>query len=64
MEKTMVDYAAFEKAMDEDKVYLDLDFEEICLALGADRKALDRLLMEETGFSGQGLVDLYLSNFG
>ena len=30
MEKIMDDYAAFERAMDRDKVYLDLDFDEIC----------------------------------
>ena len=59
----MEDYAAFERAMDEDKVYLDLDFEEICTALGADKDELDKLILEETGYSGQGLVDFYHSNF-
>lgn len=59
----MRDYDAFERAMDVDKVYLDLDFEDICSAIGADREALDKLLVEETGFSGQGLIDFYLSNF-
>ena len=63
MEKLMEDYAAFERAMDEGKVYLDLDFEEICTALGADKDALDRLILNETGYSGQGLVVFYHSNF-
>ena len=63
MEKTMEDYAAFEAVMDRDKVFLDLDFEDICKALGADRDALDRTIMDELGFGGQGLVDFYLSNF-
>ena len=63
MEKTKEDYAAFERAMDEGKVFLDLDFEEICDALGADGEALDRLIIEELGFSGQWLVDFSHSNF-
>ena len=63
MDKTMEDYAAFERAMDEGKVFLDLDFEEICDALETDREALDRLIIEELGFSGQELVDFYHSHF-
>ena len=63
MDKLMEDYAAFERAMDEGMVFLDLDFAEICDALGVDRDALDRLIFEELGFSGLGLVDFYHSNF-
>ena len=63
MDKTMEDYAAFERAMDEGMVFLDLDFEEICDALETDREALDRLIIEELGFSGQELMDFYHSNF-
>ncbi|MBQ6253663.1 MAG: hypothetical protein IJK05_03280 [Bacteroidales bacterium] len=63
MEKIMEDFARFERAMDEDKVYLDLSFEEICAAIGADEEVLDRLVSEETGFSGRALVDFYQSNF-
>ena len=63
MEKLMEDFAAFERAIDRDKVFLDLGFEEICAAIGADERALDRLVFEETGFSGQELVDFYHSNF-
>ncbi|MBO6247541.1 MAG: hypothetical protein J6L98_01505 [Bacteroidales bacterium] len=63
MEKIMNDYAAFERAMDRDKVFLDLDFDEICLAIGTDRTALDRLILREIGYSGQELVDFYRSKF-
>jgi len=59
----MMDYAAFEKAMDEDKVYIDLDFEDICLASGIDRDALDKLIFREIGLSGQELVDFYRAKF-
>ena len=64
MGKLMRDYAAFERAMDEDKVYLDLGFEEICSALEVDAEILDRLLMSEIGMSGVELVDFYRSKFG
>ena len=63
MEKIMDDYAAFERAMDRDKVYLDLDFDEICSAIGADKKALDQLIFSEIGYGGQELVDFYRSKF-
>lgn len=64
MEKIIGDYAAFERAMDEDKVYLDLCFEEICAAIGADEAALDKLILSEIGVDGRGLVDFYRSKFG
>ena len=63
MEKLMEDFAAFERAMDEDRVYLDLSLEEISAAIGADEAALDRLVFEETGYSARALVDFYQSNF-
>ena len=59
----MEDYAAFERAMDEDKVFLDLCFEEICSALGVDTMALDRLVLREIGMGGRELVDFYRSKF-
>ena len=64
MRKLMEDYAAFERAMDEDRVYLDLCFEEICAAIGADKKALDRLILSEIGVDGDSLIDFYRSKFG
>ena len=64
MEKIMKDYAAFERVMDEDKVFLDLSFEEICAAIGADQETLDRLILSEIGIDGRGLVDFYRSKFG
>jgi len=63
MEKIMRDYAAFERVMDESKVYLDLDFEDICAALGTDDKALDRLIFSEIGMTGRELVDFYRAKF-
>ena len=63
MEKMMEYHAAFERAMDEDKVYLDLDFEDICSALGAPSEALDRHLRSELGYGGRELVDFYRSKF-
>ena len=63
MEKLMEDYAAFERAMDQDKVYLDLYFEEICEAIGADAEVLDRLILSEIGLDGRETVDFYRSKF-
>ncbi len=60
MEKTEKYYAAFERAMNEEKLYRDYDFLGICLRIGADPVALDESLVEELGYSGQDLVDLYL----
>lgn len=61
METTDKCYAAFERAMDEEKLYRDLDFLGICLRIGADPVALEGRLVEELGYRGQELVDLYLS---
>ncbi len=62
MEKTEMDYAAFERAMDEEKVYLrNDDFNGICSLLGADAGSLDGKLFEELGFHGQELVEAYLA---
>lgn len=63
MEKTLKDYAAFERAMNEDKLYLKYDFKEICQKIGADQYFLNELIIGELGFSGQALVDYYYSNF-
>ncbi|MBP5218519.1 MAG: hypothetical protein J6Z47_06185 [Bacteroidales bacterium] len=60
MEKIEKYYAAFELAMNEEKLYRDCDFLGICLRIGADPVALDEMLVEELGYSGQDLVDLYL----
>ena len=63
MEKTLKDYAAFERAMNEDKLYLKYDFKEICQKIRADQYFLNELIIGELGFSGQDLVDYYYSNF-
>ena len=59
----MIDYAAFERAMDEEKLFLDLDFNGICRRIGADRDTLDEKLFEELGLDGDSLVDIYRSLF-
>ncbi|MBR5176499.1 MAG: hypothetical protein IKW89_11300 [Bacteroidales bacterium] len=63
MKKLMEKYAVFERAMNRDKVYLDLSFEEICSAIGADVETLDKLLLSEIGLGGQETVDFYRSKF-
>ena len=63
METVFKDYAAFEQAMNEQKLYLELDYEGICSRIGADSKALDHLLTEELGYDGKSLVEYYRSNY-
>ncbi len=54
------EYASFEMAMDEERLYrLIPDFQGICLRIGAEPAALDAKLYEELGYSGQELVDFY-----
>lgn len=60
MGRTENDYAAFEKAMDENGIYRVVsDFLEICSQIGADPVLLDSMLYRELGFRGQDLVDRY-----
>lgn len=59
MEKTMEDFAAFERAMDEDGLFRRFDFHGICSEIGADPARLDEMLWKELGFTGQSLVDFY-----
>lgn len=61
IEKT---YEAFGLAMDGQMLFKRLDFNGICLQLGADPKTLDRLVFMELGYRGQALVDLYRSISG
>ena len=61
MEKTMKDYAAFERAMNEEKLYLTMDFEGICRKIGADSDALDEKVYSELGFDGPDIVEYYRS---
>ena len=64
MEKTMKDYAAFERAMEEEKLYLSMDFEGICRKIGADYDVLNEMVYSELGFDGPELVKYYQSLFG
>ena len=63
MDNIMEEYAAFERAMDEEKLYLGHDFDGICRLIGADRDRLNGMIIRELGFDGPSLVDFYLSNF-
>ena len=60
----MEDYAAFEQVMDEEKLYLTMDFEAICRSIGADSDALNEMVYSELGLDGQELVEYYRSLFG
>ena len=60
MDRTMNDYAAFEKAMDEKRLYRRFScFAEICSLIGAEPAALDAVIYDELGYTGQNLVDFY-----
>ncbi len=59
MDRTENDYSAFEKAMDEQRLYRQIpDFTGICLRIGADPAALDAVIYDELGYRGQDLVDI------
>ncbi len=54
------EYAAFERAMNEERIYLRVsDYSEICALIGADPIGLDRVIYEELGWHGQAVVDFY-----
>lgn len=55
------EYAAFESAMDEGKIYTDesLSFTDICSLIGADSNALELKIVEELGYLGEELLELY-----
>ncbi len=59
MEKIMTDYAAFARAMNEERLYESLDFVGICIRIGADPVAMDALIQQELGYTGESLVDSY-----
>lgn len=61
MDRTEIDYAAFERAMDEERIYSEVpDFAGICSRIGADPVSLDKMIYEEIGWRGQALVDFYI----
>ncbi len=55
MEKLFSVYAEFEKMVVEDRIYEDdtVDFASICGALGVSPEELDKLLVEELGYTGE-----------
>lgn len=53
-------YAAFERVMNEKKIYRKIsDYPEICALIGADPIGLDMVIYEELGLHGQAVVDFY-----
>ena len=64
MKSVKEDYAAFERAMDEERLYLTMDFEGICRKIGADSASLNATIRSELGFDGPDLVSYYRSLFG
>lgn len=60
MNRTESDYAAFERAMDYERVFTKVSgFPEICMLIGADPVPLDKMIYKELGWRGQDLVDFY-----
>lgn len=60
MNRTESDYAAFERAMDEERIFsMFSDFPGICARIGADPVSLDKMIYDELGWRGQDLVDFY-----
>ena len=54
------EYAAFERAMDEDRIYREVsDYSEICLRIGVGPVELNVKIYEELGYFGQDIVDFY-----
>ncbi len=62
MDRTEYCYAAFERMMDEERIFSRISgFPEICALIGADPVLLDKMIYEELGWRGQALVDFYRS---
>ncbi len=60
MDTTGFYYTAFERAMDEERIYRTVPcFAGICAAIGADPASLDKMIYDEIGWRGQALVDFY-----
>lgn len=59
----MESYADFSRMLEIAKVYRNphVSFEAICKVLEVSPSDLDEIVMEETGFSGEGLIERYRS---
>ena len=64
MEELEMKYAAFERLMDEGEVFMDpsVTFEGICSTIGVDPTSLEKLLIDELGFTGAELLEKYREN--
>ena len=65
MTKTRKDYDRFIALMTDGMLYINpaISFHVACLLLGADEAALGTLVEEETGFSGDELIDSYRNSY-
>ena len=54
-------YARLEKLLDDEKIYLvrGVSFADLCVALGADRQAMDNHLQKELGMDGEALMQTF-----
>ncbi len=54
-------YARLEKLLDDEKIYLvrGVSFADLCVALGADRQAMDDHLQKELGMDGEALMQTF-----
>ena len=65
MKKNYKDYDRFLSVMTDGLLYVNpaISFHLACLLLGADEKPLGDLILEETGFSGDELIDNYRASY-
>ena len=61
MKKMKEKYALLEQLLDEEKIYLvkGVSFADLCLALGADRQAMDDHVRKELGLDGEALMETF-----
>lgn len=59
----MNDYKTFERLMDEDQLWRDrgLDFSAICKMYSLDEARLGKMIEQELGYDGDGLLEAYRS---
>ena len=65
MKKNFNDYDRFIAVMTDGMLYVNpaISFHLACLLLGADEKALGALVLDETGFTGDELIDNYRQSY-
>ena len=65
MKKNFNDYDRFIAVMTDGMLYVNpaISFHLACLLLGADEKTLGTLVLDETGFTGDELIDNYRQSY-